>query len=122
MNLRGSTTLTGAVILAFGLSGCQFGEYTMYSDCEALSEEVSDRVSAELAVHPTIDEFWAGESEYWCSFTVVTELDLDPTDVTRLAVGAQIDDFLGEHGRGINVRVAYSDGSDMFSTGHGAGY
>ncbi|WP_334152508.1 hypothetical protein [Microbacterium sp.] len=122
MDLRVSATLAGVLVLAFGLSGCQFGEYTMYSDCTALSEEVSDRVSAELAVQPTIEEFWAGESAYWCSFTVVTELDLDPTDVTRVAVGAQIDDLLGQHGRGINVRVAYSDGSDAFSTGHGAGY
>ncbi|MBT2495242.1 hypothetical protein J7E45_06430 [Microbacterium sp. ISL-59] len=123
MNSRASAP-TGFLVLflVLGLTGCQFGEYTMYADCEALSEEVADVVSSTLEAEPEIDEFWAGESEYWCSFVVVTDLDLDSTDVTRQDVGDQIEGILEGRGRGIDIRVTYNDQSDSFSTGLGAGY
>ncbi|BAJ73288.1 SAM-dependent methyltransferase [Microbacterium testaceum StLB037] len=102
------------IAVVFSTTGCvQWGEYAMGGECAGLSQRVSDVVDDAYGTTVTIDDLWAGESDVWCRFDVVTGENLPEGDPQRRDVAdrvlAMVNDFSVE---GVEVALRYTSGSD----------
>ena len=105
------------IAVVFSTTGClQWGEYAMGGECAGLSQRVSDIVDDAYGTTVTIDDLWAGESDVWCRFDVVTGENLPERDPQRREVAdrvlTMVNDFSVE---GVEVALRYTSGSDTIA-------
>jgi hypothetical protein len=117
MRLRVPASIAGSALLALPLTGCmQVGEYAMGIECDRISSDIVEIVEQELGSEPAVENVWAGESDVWCRFDVLTGLDLEAESTDRDRAKALVEDRIVGMGDGISVTIVYETSEDAIST------
>jgi hypothetical protein len=105
------------IAIVFSTTGClQWGEYAMGGECGNLSERIRDVVNEAYGTAVSIEDVWAGESDVWCRFEVVTGKDLPESDAQRRDVADRVFTIVNDLSvEGVDVTIHYETGSDILS-------
>ena len=104
------------VAVSSSLSGCiQLGEYGMGFTCGSFSDDVVALIQRDLEVTVEVANFWAGESDVWCSFDLVIPEGHEAAEVGTRIEG-QVRSRIAEMSSGVEVRIVDSTGIEWIIT------
>jgi len=103
------------IAVALMTSGClQRGDYAMSAECETFTNDVREAAAATWGDGVSVEDTWAGDSAVWCSFDVMTGVDVPTDDPRRQELAATVQDLVdAKNDRGMEVTLRYAETSDI---------